>query len=256
MLMRRLRILLTGLAAALALGGSAFAQVTHVRMGTEGAFPPFNSIDENGKLVGFDIDIGNALCDAMHVRCDWVTSDWDGIIPALLDGKFDAIVASMSVTAERRKEIAFTNKYYTVPVRFIRRKGSGADPKVQDIVVGVESSSVAEKLVRGKFPNAEIKSYADQEQADLDLTAGRVDLVAGDAFVLLDFVDSEAGRDVEFVGPSYTDAKYLGAGVGIGVRKEDTTLLKMLNEAITQIRKDGTYKKINAKYFDFDVYGE
>jgi len=254
--MRTLRILLAGVVVALVLAAPASARITHVRMGTEGAYPPFNSIDENGKLVGFDIDIGNALCDAMHVTCEWVTSDWDGIIPALLDKKFDTIVASMSITEERKKKVAFTDKYYTAPVRFVRRKGTSVTPDIMDVVVGVEISSVAENLVRGRFPKAEVKSYADQEQADLDLTAGRVDLVAADAFVLLDFVNSEAGKGVEFVGPSYTDAKYLGEGVGIGVRKEDTGLLKMLNDAIKQIRKDGTYQRINAKYFDFDVYGE
>lgn len=254
--MRTLTKLLMGVAVAMVLGNPASADITHLRLGTEGAYPPFNSINDNGKLVGFDIDIGNALCNAMQVTCEWVTSDWDGMIPALLANKFDAIVASMSITEERRKKIAFTNKYYTAPVRFIRRKGTDFTPKVPDVVVGVESSSVAESLVHGKFPHAEVKSYADQEQADLDLTAGRVDLVAADAFVLLDFINSEAGRDVEFVGPSYTDPKYLGEGVGIGVRKGDTDLLEMLNDAIRQIREDGVYQKINARYFDFDVYGE
>lgn len=255
--MRKLRLFLTGLVAALLLAGPAAAEITHVKMGTEGAYPPFNNINEDGKLVGFDIDIGNALCDAMGVTCEWVTSDWDGIIPALLAKKFDTIMASMSITEERKEKIAFTHKYYTSPVRFIRRKGTDNTPeKISGAVVGVQSATVSENLVRGKFPDADIKTYADQEQANLDLTSGRVDLVAADAFVLMDFVNSEAGNDVEFVGPSYTDPKYLGEGIGIGVRKEDTELLKMLNDAIEKIRKDGTYQKINAKYFDFDVYGD
>lgn len=255
--MRTITMLLCGLAALLVLAGPAAARITHVKMGTEGAYPPFNSVDENGKLIGFDIDIGNALCDAMHVTCEWVTSEWDEIIPALLAKKFDTIVASMSITPERRKKIAFTNKYCISPVRFIRRKGTSATPeKIAQYVVGVQSSTAAERLVRGKFPNAQIKRYADQEQANLDLTAGRLDLVAADAFVLLDFMKTEAGRDVEFVGPGYTDSKYLGEGIGIGVRKQDTELLGMLNAAIKQIRKDGTYQKINAKYFNFDVYGD
>ena len=255
--MRTLSMLFCSIAAALLLAGPAAAKITHLKMGTEGAYPPFNSIDEDGKLVGFDIDIGNALCGAMHVTCEWVTSDWDEIIPALLTKKFDTIVASMSITEEHRRKIAFTNKYYISPVRFIRRKGTSATPaRIADYVVGVQSTTAAGSLVRGKFPDAQIKTYADQEQADLDLTSGRVDLVAADAFVLLEFMNTEAGRDVEFVGPSYTDAKYLGEGIGIGVRKDDTELLTMLNAAIRQIRKDGTYQKINAKYFDFDVYGD
>lgn len=254
---RTLKVLVQGALVALLLAGPAAAGITHVRMGTEGAYPPFNSIDENGKLVGFDIDIGNALCDAMQVTCEWVTSDWDDMIPALLSKKFDAIVASMSITKNRERKIAFTHRYCTAPVRFIRRKGTKATPeKISDYVVGVQESTPAEKLLRGRFPNAQIKIYADQEQADLDLTSGRVDLVAADAFVLMDFMNSEAGRNVEFVGPSYTDSKYLGKGIGIGVRKADTELLRMLNGAIKQIRKDGTYQKINAKYFSFDIYGD
>ncbi len=254
--MRRMKILLSSVFAVLFLAGPVQAEITHVKMGTEGAYPPFNNINEEGKLVGFDIEIGNALCDAMDVTCEWVTSDWDGIIPALLAKKFDTIMASMSITEERKEKIAFTDKYYTSPVRFIRRKGTNASPEnIAGEIVGVQSATVSENLVRGRFPDAEVKTYAEQEQANLDLASGRVDLVAADAFVLMDFVESEAGNDVEFVGPSYTDEEYLGEGIGIGVRKEDEELRGMLNDAIKQIREDGTYQKINAKYFDFDVYG-
>jgi len=254
--MSKFNIFVSSLIAAAFLAGPVQAEITHVKMGTEGAYPPFNNINEEGELVGFDIEIGNALCDAMGVTCEWVTSDWDGIIPALLAKKFDTITASMSITEERKEKIAFTDKYYTSPVRFIRRKGTDATPeRISGAVVGVQSATVSENLVQGRFPDADIKTYAEQEQANLDLTSGRVDLVAADAFVLMDFVDSEAGNDVEFVGPSYTDEEYLGEGIGIGVRKEDEELREMLNDAIGQIREDGTYQKINAKYFDFDVYG-
>jgi len=254
--MQKMRIFLSSVFTALLLAAPVQAEITNVKMGTEGAYPPFNNINEDGKLVGFDIDIGNALCDAMDVTCEWVTSDWDGIIPALLAKKFDTIMASMSITEERKEKIAFTDKYYTSPVRFIRLKGADATPEdIGGTVVGVQSATVSENLVRGKFPDAEIKTYAEQEQANLDLTSGRVDLVAADAFVLMDFVDSEAGGEVEFVGPSYTDTEYLGEGIGIGVRKEDEELRRMLNDAIKQIREDGTYQEINDKYFDFDVYG-
>lgn len=255
--MRTLKTLLSSVFAVLFLAGPVQAEITHVKMGTEGAYPPFNNINDEGELVGFDIEIGNALCDAMDVTCEWVTSDWDGIIPALLAKKFDTIMASMSITEERKEKVAFTDKYYTSPARFIRRKGTDATPEdISGAVVGVQSATVHENLVQGKFPDAELKTYAEQEQANLDLVSGRVDLVVADAFVLIDFVDSEAGKDVEFVGPSYTDKEYLGEGIGIGVRKEDDELREMLNDAIQQIREDGTYDKINAKYFDFDVYGD
>ncbi len=229
-----------------------------IRMGTEGAYAPFNSVDANGNLVGFDIEIGNALCAAMNAECEWVTSDWDGIIPALLAKKFDAIIASMSITDDRKEKISFSKKYYTSPVKFARIKGSSFEITPEQLkgkYIAVQSSTVTENFVRGSFPDAKIKAYKTQEEANLDFISGRVDVVAADSFVLYDFLDSEQGQQAEAVGPDFDDAKYLGEGIGIGVRKGDTELVDKLNAAIKQIRADGTYKKINDKYFKFDVYG-
>src|SRR5215510_3181674 len=123
------RIALAASVAALAFAvGSANAQDKVLKIGTEGAYPPFNNLTSDGKLVGFDIDIANALCDEMKVKCTFVAQDWDGIIPALQAGKFDAIVASMSITEERKKKVAFTNKYYDTPASFIAAK----DTKITD----------------------------------------------------------------------------------------------------------------------------
>ncbi len=242
------------------LSGLAAAESMKIRMGTEGAYPPFNLIDKNGELAGFDVEIGKALCEAMKAECEWVTSDWDGIIPALLAKKFDTIIASMSITEERKQKVAFTNKYYTTPVKFARTKGSGFEINEKDLkgkIVGVQSSTVAENFLRGRFGDVvEVKAYGTQDEANMDLLSGRVDLVLADSFVLGEFLESDGGKEAEFVGPAFTDKKYLGEGIGIAVRKEDTELLAKLNKAIKQIREDGTYARINAKYFDFDVYGD
>ncbi|PLX63394.1 ABC transporter substrate-binding protein [Sedimenticola selenatireducens] len=240
--------------------GWATADSMKIRMGTEGAYPPFNLIDKNGELAGFDIEIGNALCEAMKADCEWVTSDWDGIIPALLAKKFDTIIASMSITNERKEKVAFTDKYYTTPVRFARAKGTDfeiSEKALEGKIVGVQGSTVAENFLRGRFGEiVEVRAYGTQDEANLDLLSGRVDLLLADSFVLGEFLKSESGQPAEFVGPGFTDKKYLGEGIGIAVRKEDTALLEKLNQAIKQIRADGTYARINAKYFDFDVYGE
>lgn len=240
--------------------GWATADSMKVRMGTEGAYPPFNLIDKHGELAGFDIEIGNALCEAMKADCEWVTSDWDGIIPALLAKKFDTIIASMSITNERKEKVAFTDKYYTTPVRFARAKGTDfeiSEKALEGKIVGVQGSTVAENFLRGRFGEiVEVRTYGTQDEANLDLLSGRVDLLLADSFVLGEFLKSESGQQAEFVGPGFTDKKYLGEGIGIAVRKEDTALLEKLNQAIKQIRADGTYARINAKYFDFDVYGE
>lgn len=238
---------------------SMFAQAETIKMGTEGAYAPFNSVNKDGKLEGFDIDIGNALCAEMKVECEWVTADWDGIIPALMSKKFDTIVASMSITDERKQKIDFTQKYYTSPVKFAAPKDAKVDISVDGLkgkIIGVQGSTVTENFVKGMFGEvAEIKAYGAQDEANLDFVSGRVDLIAADSFVLYDFLATKDGDFAEAVGPDFDDPKYLGEGIGIGVRKGDDALKDRLNKAIKAIRANGTYKAINDKYFAFDVYG-
>lgn len=238
---------------------SVCSQAETLKMGTEGAYAPFNLVNQQGQLEGFDIDIGNALCSEMKVECEWVTADWDGIIPALMSKKFDTIVASMSITDERKQKIDFTNKYYTSPVKFARPKGSNVDISVEGLkgkVIGVQGSTVTENFVKGMFGKvAEVKSYGAQDEANLDFVSGRVDLIAADSFVLYDFLASKDGDFAEATGPDFDDPKYLGEGIGVGIRKGDDELKDRLNKAIKAIRANGTYQKINEKYFTFDVYG-
>ena len=252
-------ILSSCLALFVLLSGTTQAENFKVTMGTEGAYPPFNLIDKNGNPAGFDVEIGEALCNAMQAECTWVTSDWDGIIPGLLAKKFDTIVASMSITDERKKKIGFTDKYYSSPVKFARLKGSTHDVTPEAIkgkIIGVQGGVVAEDFAKGTFGDTvTVKAYKTQDEANLDLLSGRVDLIVADSTILDEFLKSDKGATVEFIGPDFNDETYLGDGIGIGVRQEDTELRDKLNAAIKQIRTDGTYQKINAKYFDFDLYG-
>jgi len=241
---------------------SLFAgDIQKIRVGTEGAYPPFNYIDKDGNLQGFDIDITNALCDAAGIECELITQDWDGIIPGLIAKKYDCIIASMSMTPEREKKVDFTNKYYQTPAKFVAKKGAGYEitPEgLQGKNVGVQRATVHENFVRDKFGDSvNIKAYATQDEANMDLTSGRIDLVIADSVVLLGgFLETDAGEDYEFVGPGFTQEKWFGKGIGIAVRKGDTELVELLNNAIDEIRANGVYKKINDKYFDFDVYGD
>ena len=232
-----------------------------IRIGTEGAYPPFNWVDKNGELKGFDIDISKALCDVMKVKYEFVVQDWDGLIPGLLAKKYDCIIASMSMTPERRERVDFTNKYYQTPARFVARKGSGIEISKSGLkgkVVGVQRATTHENFVRDKFGDSvTVKPYATLDEADMDLVAGRVDLVLGDSVALIDaLLNKPEGKDFEFIGPGYTDVAYFGDGIGIALRKGNPNLLEMFNKAIKQIRADGTYQQINAKYFDFDLYGD
>ncbi len=259
---RMLRVLLCLVAVVCLMGGFAQAKdIEKVRIGTEGAYPPFNYVDSNGDLQGFDIDIAKALCDAMDVECEFVMQEWSGMIPGLLAKKYDAIIASMSITEEREKKVDFTEKYYQTPAKFVARKGTIEDinkDTLQGKVVGVQRATIHENFVRDKFGDlVEVRSYETLEEANMDLISGRLDLICADSVPLQEsLLDKDFGKDFHFVGPGYVDEKWFGEGIGIAVRKEDDKLRKMFNKAIQKIRENGTYQKINAKYFDFDVYGD
>ena len=232
-----------------------------LRVGTEGAYPPFNLVDKKGQVQGFDIDIAKALCKEMGMDCEFKVQDWDGLIPGLMAKKFDVIIASMSITDERKQKVDFSNKYYQTPARFVAKKGAGITVSKEGLKgksVGVQRATIHENFVRDMFGDAvAVKAYATQDEANMDLVAGRVDLVIADATVLLGgFINTDAGKGFEFIGPSYVDKKWFGDGVGIALRKGDNELRQKLNKAIDAIRANGVYQKINAKYFDFDVYGK
>ncbi|WP_085901787.1 ABC transporter substrate-binding protein [Kiloniella majae] len=251
------KFLVTAVAAAMTFTAGAVA-AKDLRIGVEGAYPPFSSIDTNGNVVGFDIDIANALCEEMKVKCTMVVQDWDGIIPALNAKKYDAIIASMSITEERKKKVDFSEKYYNSPARFLRKKGSGIEITAEGMKgksVGVQRGTIHDTFITAEFPDTEIKRYGTQDEAYLDIAAGRVDLLIADSIAMDDgFVKTDAGKDFELFGPSYSDPKYFGDGAGVAVRKSDTELRDRLSAAIKAIRANGVYKAINDKYFDFDIY--
>ncbi|HKY94051.1 MAG TPA: ABC transporter substrate-binding protein [Kiloniellales bacterium] len=241
--------------------GTAADEMRTVRIGTEGAYPPFNSIDPSGKLIGFDIEIADALCAAAKFKCEFVIQDWDGIIPALQAGKFDAIIASMSITDKRKEVVDFTGKYYAAPAKFIAAEGVEFDftqgSGLAGKKIGVQGSTIHEDYARAKWPQAEVVTYATQDEANADLASGRLDLVMANGVALLEgFLKTDAGQGFVFVGGDYQDPAFHGEGAGIAIRKGETELVNAFNAAIQQIRADGTYKAINDKYFDFDIYGD
>ncbi|MCB1508903.1 MAG: ABC transporter substrate-binding protein [Hyphomicrobiaceae bacterium] len=249
------------LAAAVALGttAAAHAEWTTVRIGTEGAYPPFNYVDSDGQLRGFDLDIARALCEQMNVTCEFVAQDWDGIIPGLVAGRYDAIIASMSITPERLEQVDFSDKYYQTPARFAARRGSDITDTSPEAmagrVIGAQSSTVSANFLEDIYTSSEIRLYATQDEANLDLAAGRLDAVFADSIVLYEWLEkTDDGSCCEFVGDAYADEEYFGTGVGIALRKEDDDLREMFNAALAEILANGTYERINAEYFPFSIY--
>jgi lysine-arginine-ornithine-binding protein len=254
-------LILGAVALALAVAPGSAELKKKYKVATEGAYAPFNWVDQNGQLQGFDVDIAKELCNRIKVQCEIVAQDWDGIIPGLLAKKYDMIVASMSITEERKKKVDFTQKYYNTPARLVAKKGSGIDPTKKETMkgktIGVQVSTIHERFAKHMWGDvATIKSYDTQDNANLDLANGRLDMIMADSVALDEgFLKTDLGKNFEFVGPGYSDPQYHGEGAGIAVRKGDDDLREALNKAIREIRSDGTYQKIESKYFKYDIYG-
>jgi len=225
----------------------------------EGAYPPFSETAADGSIVGFDIDIGMALCQAMGETCDLRKVDWDGIIPALLEKKCDAIMASMSATEERKQVIDFSAKYYREPNRFVAPAGSELTDTPEGLagkVVGVQRGTIHQAYMETHYPDTELQLYGTQDEMVLDLSAGRLDAVMASGIALdAGFLKTPAGEGFAFLGGDHYDPAVHGTGAAVGVRKEDTALRDRFSEAIQKIRADGTYQAIEKKYFTLDIYG-
>ena len=241
-----------------ALSSAALAADTLI-IGTEGAYPPFNNLQADGTVIGFDIDIANALCEEMKAKCEFVTQDWDGIIPALQAGKFDAIIASMSITDERKQKVDFTDKYYNTGPAIAVAKDSpltdASEAGLDGKTLGAQVSTTHANYAEAHFKTSELKLYPTSEEYKLDLINGRVDGVIDDVVVLSEWVKSPEGECCKILKALPVDPVINGHGAGIAIRKGEDALREKFNAAIQAIRANGKYKEINDKYFDFDVFG-
>lgn len=235
------------------------AQAETLRLGTEGAYPPFNYMETDGTVAGFDVDIGLELCKRIGADCDVVAQDWDGIIPGLLANKYDFIIASMFITEDRKKQVDFTQPYYKAAMTHVVPKGSDITEFTNEAlagkIIGAQGSTTQADYIAATYPDADIRLYPTQDEANLDMASGRIDLQVGDMLPMLDWTTkSEDGACCELAGEPITDPAFVGEGVGIALRQEDDELRERLNTALQEIRDDGTYKAINDKYFAIDVY--
>jgi arginine/ornithine transport system substrate-binding protein len=256
------KLALFGALALSVLSAASFADEKPLKIGIEAAYPPFASKAPDGSIVGFDYDIGNALCAEMKVKCTWVEQEFDGLIPALKVRKIDAILSSMSITEDRKKSVDFTGKYYATPARLVMKSGTQVGDAMGELKgkkIGVQRGTIHDRYATDvlKPLGVEVMPYGSQNEIYLDVAAGRLDGTLADATLLQDgFLKTDAGKGYAFVGPTVNDPKYFGDGIGIAVRKGDKANLERINTAIQGIRANGEYKKIQDKYFDFDIYGQ
>jgi len=231
------------------------ADRSEIVIGTEGAYPPFNFVDAAGNIGGLDVDIAKALCVEMKAKCTFVTQDWDGIIPALTAGKFDAIVASMSITPERQEKIAFSDPYYVSRLSFIARKDdapAGISPAdLKGKTLGAQSSTPQADYLNDLYgkQGATVKLYPSQDEANMDLENGRLDGVIADKFYLDSWLKTDGKDCCKLIG----DLAEGKTEIAIGLRKDDGLLKDKLNAAMKAIMANGSYKAAVAKYFDFDI---
>ena len=231
------------------------AQADNLTIATEGAYPPFNTTNSDGTVSGFDVDITKALCERMNAQCKIVAQDWDGIIPGLMAKKYDAIVASMIVTDERKQKIAFTNHYYRTPLSIAVPKDSDitdAQTNFKGRTIGAQGAATQGIYAEDHYEKAgaKLNLYPTLDEANAELKSGRVDAVIADKFPLLEWINKSSDDCCKIIG----DVNGTLADASIAVRQDDNALRERFNKALDEIVADGTYKKISGKYFDFDIY--
>ena len=253
------------------------AQADSIRIGTEGAYPPWNSKDASGNLIGFEVDLAKELCAIMKHECTIVEQDWDGMIPGLIMRKFDAIMAGMSITDERMKTINFSQGYADEVASLAVMKGSSLEgmdtPKAINLstgggdvkkalktltaalagkTIGVQTATIHQNFLEsGDVGSVKVRTYKTQDEVNLDLAAGRIDAALAAAVAFTDYAE-KSGKPVVLVGPTFSGGAF-GNGVGVGIRKDDTQLLKDFNKAINQARKSGKISELAIKWFGFDA---
>ena len=253
------------------------AQADSIRIGTEGAYPPWNAKDESGKLIGFEVELANFLCIYMEADCTIVEQDWDGMIPGLIMRKYDAIMAGMSITDERMKTINFSQGYADEVASLAVMKGSSLEgmdtPKAINLstgggdvkkalktltaalagkTIGVQTATIHQNFLEsGDVGNVKVRTYKTQDEVNLDLAAGRIDAALAAAVAFTDYAE-KSGKPVVLVGPTFSGGAF-GNGVGVGIRKDDTDLLKRFNKAIDTARKNGKISELATKWFGFDA---
>lgn len=241
--------------AAAGFAGSLYAAPDKITIATDATFPPFESIDANGKLVGYDVDLMYAICKAAAMNCNVISAPWDGMIPGLMSNKYDALISQLTVTDARRRVMTFSDIYDRPVFRFVAKKGTFTDTSPEALkgkVIAVQTGTPMDTYVTKHYPGSTIKHYDGGSAPYLDLTAGRADIfMSYEAQIIYSFLKKEDGKDYQLVGPRLTgkDAPEFGEGVAIAINKKNTALVEKINQGLAKVRADGELGSLNKKYF-------
>jgi arginine transport system substrate-binding protein len=239
------KVLLAALFASLSFSAAA-AQT--IRFATEASYPPFESMDASNKIVGFDVDLANALCKEMDATCTFSNQSFDSLIPSLKFKRVEAVMAGMDITPERQKQVLFSNPYYDNSALFIGVQGKyTSTDQLKGKKVGVQNGTTHQKFINDKHPEITTVPYDSYQNARLDLQNGRIDAVFGDTAVVTEWL--KANPKLAAVGDKVTDKAYFGTGLGIAVRKGNTELQQQFNSALEKVKQNGTYEAIYNKWF-------
>ncbi|WP_205954409.1 arginine ABC transporter substrate-binding protein [Pantoea stewartii] len=239
------KVVLAALLAGLSLSASA---AETIRIATEASYPPFEFVDANNKIQGFDVDLANALCKEMDATCTFTNQSFDSLIPSLKFRRFDAVMAGMDITPEREKQVLFSKPYYDNSAIFVAQKGKVASvDALKGKRVGVQNGTTHQKYLADKHSDITVVPYDSYQNAVLDLKNGRIDAVFGDSAVVNEWLKQNA--NLAPVGEKVTDKAYFGTGLGIAVRQGNTELQGKFNTALDKIKSNGTYKTIYNKWF-------
>ncbi len=229
------------------------ADANQITLATEATYPPFESINSQGQMVGFDVDILTAICAHANLTCKFVNQPWDSLIPGLELGKFNVIFGAMNITEERKKQVDFTKPYYTTTGTFVTAKTAqlSLDPKLlKGRTIGVQGSTTYDDYLRAVYGKSiKINRYGSIQDAFLDLQSGRVDAVFGDTPIMLTWINTPANKAAYTTLGPIKDAKFFNQGYGFAVKKGNTALLQQLNTGLDAIKTEGAYQKITQKYF-------
>ncbi|ANE77142.1 arginine ABC transporter substrate-binding protein [Dickeya solani] len=219
-----------------------------IRFATEASYPPFESVDASNQIVGFDVDLANALCKQIQATCTFSNQAFDSLIPGLKFRRYDAVIAGMDITPERQQQVTFTQPYYENSALFIAQKGKLADiAALNGKRVGVQNGTTHQKFLLDKHKDITVVPYDSYQNAVLDLKNGRLDAVFGDTAVVNEWL--KQNTNLASVGDKVTDKDYFGIGLGIAVRQNNDELVKKFNDALNKIKQDGTYQTIYKKWF-------